>query len=106
MSMTFNTNVSVGSSYTLDVKGHKVYACIKVALTSISSLPKTYTVTGLTANHELVRSVLSVPSAQGSDWTVTTAANSLTISGTFSGSTATDLTLYFAIPETIAATAQ
>lgn len=55
--------------------GIKRQACFKTTLSSISSLPKTFTVTGLTANHEVIRSILSVPSAQGSDWTITTAAN-------------------------------
>ena len=85
--------------------GIKRHACVKVVLSSITSLPKTYTVTGLTANHEVTEYQLSVPSAQGSDWTVTTAANSLTLSGTFNGSTATNVTLYLGIPETITATA-
>lgn len=83
----------------------KRQAVVKVVLSSITSLPKTYTVTGLTANHEVTEYQLSNPNAQAGDWTVTTAANSLTLSGTFNGSTATNVTMYLGIPETITATA-
>ena len=83
----------------------KRQAVVKVVLSSITSLPKTYTVTGLTANHEVTEYQLSNPNAQAGDWTVTTATNSLTLSGTFNGTDATNVTMYLGIPETITATA-
>lgn len=76
----------------------------KVYLSSVSSLPKTYSVPGLLDTHEVIKSILSVPEAQGSDWTVTTSTDSLTISGTFIGTSPTSITLYFAIPNSVTAT--
>ena len=54
---------------------------------SFSSLPHTYSNTKIKAHHVVVDSQLSNPSAQTSDWTVTTANGSMTISGSISGST-------------------
>ena len=53
----------------------------------------------MTADHEVLCSQLSVPAAQGSDWTVTTANGTFTISGTFVGTTGTTVTLVFHVPE-------
>lgn len=54
---------------------------------TFSSLPHTYSNTKIKANHVVVDSQLSNPSAQTSDWTVTTANGSMTIAGSISGST-------------------
>lgn len=54
---------------------------------AFSSLPHTYSNTKIKAHHVVVDSQLSNPSAQTSDWTVTTANGSMTISGSISGST-------------------
>ena len=62
---------------------------------SISSLPYTISNSNITASHVVVNSVLSNPSAQTGDWTVTTAAGSLTISGSISETT--NITLYLAL---------
>lgn len=59
---------------------------------TISSLPVTITNEEIHESHVVVNSVLGTPSAQTSDWTVTTNEGSLTISGSISGSTT--LTLY------------
>lgn len=61
-------------------------------------LPITITNSKITANMEVIHSVLSNPSAQTGDWTVTTSNGSLTISGTQSDSTY--ITLYLAEPRT------
>ena len=61
---------------------------------TISSLPTSITNTRITADMVVINSVLGTPSAQTSDWTVTTSANGLTVSGSISGSTT--LILYFA----------
>ena len=66
---------------------------IVVDTASFSSLPVTITSDKITANHYLLESTLSTPSAQTGDWTVTTTAGSLTISGTMSGSTTVRLLL-------------
>lgn len=63
-----------------------------VTVSSFSGLPQTVTNAKISADHVVVNSVLSNPSSQTSDWTVTTADGSLTISGSISGSTT--LTLY------------
>jgi len=66
--------------------------CLTVTSSSFSSLPQTISDSNITSEHVVVNSVLSNPSAQTGDWTVTTSAGSLTISGTISGSTT--ITLY------------
>lgn len=63
-----------------------------VEVASFSSLPQTITNESITADMVVVNSVLGTPSAQTSDWTVTTANGSATVAGSISG--ATTLTLY------------
>lgn len=63
-----------------------------ITSSSFSSLPQTLTNSSITADHVVVNSVLSDPSAQTGDWTVTTSNGSLSISGSISGSTT--ITLY------------
>lgn len=70
---------------------------IKVSTASFSSLPQTINNSKITANHEVINSVLSNPSAITSDITWTTASGSITLSGTISGSTT--ITLYLAKSE-------
>ena len=80
----------------------------EVTTPAFSSLPQTFRAQGITANHNLVvdgYAKLSNPSALGSDWTVTTGANTITISGTFSGSTATTVTMTLGVKRSITATA-
>ena len=69
---------------------------IKVEVASFSSLPQTVSSTAITSGMECVSAVLGTPSAQTSDWTVTTSNGSLTISGSMSGSTTA--TLYLITP--------
>lgn len=66
---------------------------ISVNIPSFSSLPQTITNSLITNKHKVYESILSNPSAQTGDWTVTTSAGSLTIAGTISGSTALELLL-------------
>jgi hypothetical protein len=66
-----------------------------VDIPSFSSLPQTITDDRIDANHVVMNSVLSNPSAQTSDWDVDTSDGSLTISGSISG--ATELKLYLNI---------
>lgn len=65
---------------------------VEVSASSVSSLPTTISDASILADHVCVKAVLSNPSAQTGDWTVTTSAGSAVISGTISGTT--DITLY------------
>lgn len=70
---------------------------IEVSASSVSSLPVTITDQRILARHICVKAVLSNPSAQIADWTVTTSAGSAVISGTSAISGTTDITLYLAL---------
>lgn len=60
---------------------------------TVSSLPKTISNSAITADMVVVNSTIGTPAAQRGDWTVTTSAGSLTVSGTISGSTTLKLYL-------------
>ena len=78
-----------------------------VVTPSFSSLPKTFYSTKLTSLCKLVGNAieLSVPKAGDIDWSVSFANGSLTISGTFHGSTATTASMSIWLPtETITLT--
>lgn len=64
-----------------------------VSVPSFSALPQTITNSDIEDDMVVVNSVLSNPSAQTGDWTVTTSSGSLTISGSISGTTAATLYL-------------
>lgn len=66
---------------------------VEVTQSSVSSLPITISNSAITANHVVVDSVLSNPSAQTGDWTVTTSAGQAVIAGNISGTT--DITIRF-----------
>lgn len=59
---------------------------------SFNSLPQTVSDANITSDMVVVNSVLSNPSAQTGDWTITTSDGSLSVSGSISGTTS--LTLY------------
>ena len=69
-----------------------VMPVLVVDVDAFSSLPQTITNANITSDMVVVNSVLGIPSAQTSDWTVTTADGSATVAGSISG--ATTLTLY------------
>lgn len=86
-----------GATVTFDqiaeaVKNIESLETLVLTVPSFSALPQTITDSRISADHVVVNSVLGTPSAQTSDWTVTTNEGSLTISGSISGSTT--LTLY------------
>lgn len=58
-----------------------------VTFSSISALPQTISNSKITANHVVVNAEFSNPAAQASDWSYTTSAGSITITGTISGTT-------------------
>lgn len=68
-----------------------------IDIAAFSSLPQTVTNASITADHVCLKAELGTPSAQTGDWTVTTSAGSLTISGSISGSTTAKL--YLAVAE-------
>lgn len=76
----------------------KVEQNVKIEIPTVSSLPHTVTDTRILADHICKPGdcQLSNPSAQTGDWTITTTAGGLTITGTISGSTS--VTLYLTIP--------
>ena len=71
---------------------------LQINLGTVSSLPVTVTDARITADHicKPADCLLSNPSAQTSDWTVTTQDGSVTISGSISGSTTA--TIWLVIP--------
>lgn len=76
----------------------------KVTLPSASASKKSFTAAGITANHVMVVegwAYFSNPNAVTSDLTITTAANSITITGTLTGTT--DIIVTLGIPRTITA---
>lgn len=66
---------------------------IMLRVSAFSSLPKTISDSRITSYHYVAYYYLTNPSAQTGDWTITTAAGSVTISGNISGSTGIHLLL-------------
>ena len=65
-----------------------------VDMGTVSSLPKTMSVTGITTDMVCIRADLGDPSMQTSEWTVSTnTANAITLSGSIAGSTTVKLYL-------------
>ena len=70
-----------------------VKTCLVIDCGTVSSLPKTVSNAAITADMVCVHAELGTPTAQTGDWTVTTSAGSLSVSGTISGSTTLKLYL-------------
>ena len=68
---------------------------LQVTASAVSSLPTTINDANITANMVVVQCTLSAPQTQSGDWTVTTSAGSLTISGNMA-SISTDIELILA----------
>ena len=60
---------------------------IFITISNLSSLPHTVSNSKITANHRVVNAVFSNTAAAPSDWSYSTAAGSVTLSGTISGTT-------------------
>lgn len=69
------------------VKADVEQEIITVNISAISSLPKTVSNAAIKAEHTVLAYTLGTPAAMTDDWTVTTSAGSLTITGSISGST-------------------
>lgn len=73
-----------------------------VTLAGITSLPKTFTVQGITADHKLIQegsAYVSPRSSMANGWTLTSGNGTVTVSGTFSGSTSTTIIATMGIPD-------
>ncbi len=71
-----------------NLKSSKGDKALYVDMGSISSLPVTKTVSGVTTDMVCVQAVLGTPAAQQNDWTINTdTANKVTVSGSISGTT-------------------
>lgn len=66
---------------------------VTITIPTLSNLPHTVQDDRITVNHVVFESELGTPGAQVGDWTVTTAAGSVTIDGTINGSTSLKLVL-------------
>lgn len=73
---------------------------LQLSISSVSALPTTVNAAEITADMVCKPGdcYLSNPAAQTGEWTVTTAAGSVTVSGSISGTT--DVVLYLTIPRT------
>ena len=71
----------------------KLRKCLVVSVAAFSSLPQTVSNSNITADMVVIHAEIGTPSAMPSDWTWTTAAGKITISGTISGSTTLKLYL-------------
>ena len=81
-------------SATYKIDARTLAGVLEVSASSASALPQTISNSKITANMKVVHAVLSNPSAQTGDWTVTTSAGSVQITGSIDGTT--DITLYLA----------
>ena len=91
----FKSSVDAVASAAAEAAVETIAETLEVLIASVasfSSLPQTVTNESITSDMVVVNSVLGTPSAQTSDWTVTTADGFATVAGSISGSTA--LTLY------------
>ena len=89
-----NNLTTTDSGYALDARQGAQLKVYKKACGTISALPITISDSNITSDMYVLCSEIGVASAQLSNWTVTTATGSFTISGTLSGTTS--VTLYFA----------
>lgn len=109
---TTGAGANIAAAMTLTSRINSIYnATIRdvyqVTTPSFSSLPQTFTATGITADHKLIvdgYALVTPESSKGSDWDVETGANSIKITGTFNGSTATTVKMTLGIPNTKTAT--
>ena len=91
------TSVLDGTIAKVNVPDIDTLKVIVVSIASFSSLPQTVSNAAITENHVCIKAELGTPSAQTGDWTVTTSAGSLTLSGSIIGSTT--VKLYLAVAE-------
>lgn len=88
---------NIGAVGTADLSAAVDAVKLLVVSGTISESNRTISNAGITADMVVANAVIGTPSAQAGDWTVTTAAGSVTISGSISGSTT--VTLYLALAQ-------
>lgn len=88
---------NIGAVGTADLSAAVDAVKLLVVSGNISDSSRTISNAGITADMVVANAVIGTPSAQTGDWTVTTAAGSVTISGPISGSTT--ITLYLALAQ-------
>ena len=95
--LTVGANITASDKITSQIQTltNNVAKCetLVVSVASFSALPQTITNANIEDDMVVVNSVLSNPSAQTGDWTITTSSGSLTISGSISGTTTATLYL-------------
>ena len=84
----------------------KAMKCVTVNMGTISSLPVTMTATGVTAKMICVASTFGNPSARTGNWTVTTATDSVTLSGSLATGASTTVMLVLIEQDEITAVSQ
>lgn len=94
--LTFDDTPTSGSSN--PVKSGGVYSALATEIMivdfgTISSLPVTKSNAAIKADHVVLAYELGTPGAQAGDWTITTSAGSVSVSGTIVGSTTLKLVL-------------
>ena len=89
-----NNLTTTTSGKVLDATQGVELKVLKLAFEEVTDFTNPFTNSGITSDMYVIHSELSNPSAQLSDWTVTTSTGSLSISGTISGQT--NITLYLA----------
>lgn len=88
---------NIGAVGTADLSAAVDAVKLLVVSGTISESNRTISNASITADMVVANAVIGTPSAQTGDWTVTTAAGSVTISGSISGSTT--ITLYLALAQ-------
>lgn len=82
-----NDLLATSAGKVLDARQGRILKTLVVDCGTINSLPKTVTNSDIESDMIVVKSDFGNPSAQVTDWTVTTSAGSLSISGYINGST-------------------
>ena len=90
-----SSNITLSASDVSALPASTSIGVTEVSASGVSSLPITISNADIIEKHVCVKAVLSNPSAQTDDWTVTTSDGSAVISGSISGTT--DITLYLGL---------
>lgn len=88
---------NIGAVGTADLSAAVDAVKLLVVSGNISDSSRTITDSNITADMVVAQAVIGTPSVQTGDWTVTTSAGSVNISGSMSGSTS--ITLYLALTQ-------
>ena len=98
-----DTPTSGDTVHALSLDGAYKMKPLHVNMGTISSLPVTKNVTGVTADMVVLDYILGTPSAQTSNWTITTSAGQVTVSGGIAFGKTTTLKIILGTPVSITA---